>query len=145
MTGYSDCYRQKLLLTPLFSKLECAELLRFMTDPSLQSIVMSLSNRSSTTSSSRGSSQPPPPFLSKLLAMLSSNQCQPYISWSSTGQYIILRSVEDLGSKMLPLFFRHNKFASFLRQVRCSCAARLKKKHVKIRISCSCTFMASAK
>jgi len=78
---------------------------------------MSVSNRSSTTNSSKGSGQPPPPFLSKLLAMLLSDECQPYISWSSSGQYIVLRNVEDLGAKMLPKFFRHNKFASFLRQV----------------------------
>ena len=61
---------------------------------------------------------PPPPFLVKLLQMLSAPDCEAYVRWSEDGAYIVLRQVEELGSEVLPRFFRHNKFSSFLRQVR---------------------------
>ena len=76
------------------------------------------SGRSGATGSTGRASAAPPPFLSKLLAMLTSAECQPYISWSSGGQYIVLRNAEELGAKIIPKFFRHNKFSSYLRQVR---------------------------
>lgn len=62
-------------------------------------------------------SGPPPPFLVKLLQMLSAQECEPYVAWSSAGTHIILRQVDKLGSEVLPKFFRHNKFTSYLRQV----------------------------
>ena len=84
---------------------------------------------------------PPPPFLVKLLQMLSAQECEPYVAWSSEGTHIILRQVDKLGSEVLPKFFRHNKFTSYLRQV--STLHWIGKISVQIPPLSSCTSTAS--
>ena len=46
------------------------------------------------------------------------DQCEPSIaSWSSGGDSFVIKDVEAFSSEILPLYFKHSKFPSFVRQL----------------------------
>ena len=58
-----------------------------------------------------------PPFLEKLYDMLSEKNLQNYISWCDDGTTIFVKKVDEFSKLVLPRYFKHDKFASFLRQL----------------------------
>jgi len=65
----------------------------------------------------------PAPFTLKLLEMMkrpeniTSNQKHPLLSWSDDGKSIILREPKVFGHNLLPLYFKHTNYLSFIRQL----------------------------
>ena len=58
-----------------------------------------------------------PSFLVKLYKILNENEYNPYIHWSQDGQSIIISDSNGLTKKVLPKFYNHHNFASFVRQL----------------------------
>jgi len=55
-------------------------------------------------------------FLTKTFHMI--EQCDPSVaSWSSDGKSFVIRDVDSFAKNVLPLYFKHSKFASFVRQL----------------------------
>eukprot|EP00842_Homolaphlyctis_polyrhiza_P000798 jgi/Hompol1/1719/HPOL_000258-RA len=66
--------------------------------------------------------QPPPnrmvpAFLNKLFTMVSDPATDNYIHWSEDGKSFIVLNQEELARDVLPCFFKHNNFTSFIRQL----------------------------
>lgn len=49
--------------------------------------------------------------------MLQDEQLSSAISWNEAGDAVIVHSIEILQESVLAKYFRHNKYASFVRQV----------------------------
>ena len=56
-------------------------------------------------------------FLDKLYAILSNDSYSQYIHWSPDGLYIIISDPNGLSKKVLPEFYKHHNFSSFVRQL----------------------------
>ena len=55
-----------------------------------------------------------PPFLISLVRMVDAGDC---IQWTSNGQAFLISNVEDFCARILPMYFKHNKLPSFVRQL----------------------------
>ncbi|CEP13062.1 hypothetical protein [Parasitella parasitica] len=78
--------------------------------------------KSQTASSSSSSHAPPlqknvPAFLNKLYSMVNDPESDDLICWSDDGASFFVNRQEDFARKVLPRFFKHNKFSSFVRQL----------------------------
>eukprot|EP00281_Chroomonas_sp_CCMP1168_P023031 CAMPEP_0206229276 /NCGR_PEP_ID=MMETSP0047_2-20121206/9611_1 /ASSEMBLY_ACC=CAM_ASM_000192 /TAXON_ID=195065 /ORGANISM="Chroomonas mesostigmatica_cf, Strain CCMP1168" /LENGTH=489 /DNA_ID=CAMNT_0053652565 /DNA_START=375 /DNA_END=1841 /DNA_ORIENTATION=+ len=58
-----------------------------------------------------------PVFVAKLVKMLSKPQFQSCIQWGSDGTTIVVPDIVAFSNKVLPQFFKHSNFASFVRQL----------------------------
>nr|CAB3242818.1 HSF protein [Phallusia mammillata] len=58
-----------------------------------------------------------PTFLLKLVNLLQEPEFNKYVSWSEDGQSFIVRDQAGFSKHVLPKYFKHNKFASFVRQL----------------------------
>ena len=58
-----------------------------------------------------------PAFLLKLVDLLDSPNLQDYISWSKDGKSFIIYNPTSFSKHVLPMYFKHNKLASFIRQL----------------------------
>ena len=58
-----------------------------------------------------------PKFLKKLFYILEENNHHELISWSENGAAVIIKQPIEFAQNVLPLYFKHNNFASFIRQV----------------------------
>ena len=58
-----------------------------------------------------------PTFIRKLAQMMQEEDLASIIRWDRSGTSICVLSVAKLESLVLPAFFRHGKFASFVRQL----------------------------
>lgn len=56
-------------------------------------------------------------FPAKLFRMLEDPDCQEYISWQPHGRSWKIHNQHEFEEKVIPLFFRHAKLSSFMRQV----------------------------
>eukprot|EP01134_Creolimax_fragrantissima_P008176 CFRG8176T1 len=56
-------------------------------------------------------------FLQKLLTMLDDPKSEEFISWSASGTSFFIFDSVTFSKDILPQYFRHNKFASFVRQL----------------------------
>lgn len=55
-------------------------------------------------------------FLTKTFHMI--EQCDPTVaSWSTDGKSFVIRDVDSFAKSVLPMYFKHSKFASFVRQL----------------------------
>jgi hypothetical protein len=59
----------------------------------------------------------PPNFLLKLYQILETNEFSHIIEWADNGKYFLIKNLPEFTEKVLPRFFKHNNFASFVRQV----------------------------
>ena len=58
-----------------------------------------------------------PSFLSKLYQILSEKDYSQYIHWSHDGLSVIISDPTGLTKKVLPKFYNHHNYASFVRQL----------------------------
>lgn len=58
-----------------------------------------------------------PAFLVKLWKLVEDEKCNNLISWSSSGQSFIIHNQTQFAKELLPLYFKHNNMASFIRQL----------------------------
>ncbi|KAI8848385.1 hypothetical protein BC829DRAFT_218199 [Chytridium lagenaria] len=58
-----------------------------------------------------------PAFLNKLYNMVSDGSTNDLIHWSNDGTAFIVHRHEDFAREVLPRFFKHNNFSSFVRQL----------------------------
>lgn len=67
--------------------------------------------------SSSSASKGLPPFVTKLYAMVEDPTTEHVISWGPSQETFIVHRPEELASEVLPLYFKHNNYCSFIRQV----------------------------
>lgn len=58
-----------------------------------------------------------PAFLLKTYEILEDNKCSDIISWNKDGTAFIVKKVNEFSEEILPKYFKHNNFASFVRQL----------------------------
>jgi hypothetical protein len=58
-----------------------------------------------------------PKFLKKIFSILEENQFNEYVSWNDDGSAMIIKKPTDFANMVLPKFFKHNNFSSFIRQL----------------------------
>ncbi|KAI8332167.1 hypothetical protein EDC96DRAFT_526698 [Choanephora cucurbitarum] len=58
-----------------------------------------------------------PAFLNKLFSMVNDPESDDLICWSEDGASFFVNCQEEFARKVLPRFFKHNKFSSFVRQL----------------------------
>jgi len=58
-----------------------------------------------------------PPFLTKLYDMVNCEKYQSLIHWSGDGKAVCITNIKQFSEIVLPQYFKHSKFASFLRQL----------------------------
>ncbi|CAO3672582.1 unnamed protein product [Rhizopus stolonifer] len=56
-------------------------------------------------------------FINKLFSMISDSYCQGLIYWSSTGASFFISNVPSFSKRVLPVYFKHSKYSSFVRQL----------------------------
>ena len=57
------------------------------------------------------------PFLQKLYTMLEDESAHAIMSWTPNGEAIVVHQPEAFAQQLLPLYFKHNNFSSFVRQL----------------------------
>lgn len=58
-----------------------------------------------------------PPFLSKTYDMVDDASTDSIVSWSASNKSFIVWNPPEFARDLLPKFFKHNNFSSFIRQL----------------------------
>ncbi|KAL7000613.1 hypothetical protein U1Q18_001765 [Sarracenia purpurea var. burkii] len=66
---------------------------------------------------SHGGSNAPPPFLTKTYEMVEDPVTNSIVSWSQSGHSFIVLDPPEFARELLPKYFKHNNFSSFVRQL----------------------------
>lgn len=59
----------------------------------------------------------PPPFLTKVYDMVEDKSMDDIICWSRGGQSFVVLDPQAFSTNLLPRYFKHNNFSSFVRQL----------------------------
>ncbi|KAF9135417.1 kinase-regulated stress-responsive transcription factor skn7 [Mortierella sp. GBA39] len=81
-----------------------------LTDDSFQDPV-------AATTASGSSSGGVPDFVKKLYRMLEEKEHDPIVSWGKSGETFVVKEPNEFAKAILPKHFKHNNFASFVRQL----------------------------
>ncbi|KAK1425440.1 hypothetical protein QVD17_20792 [Tagetes erecta] len=65
----------------------------------------------------QGGSNSSPPFLNKTYEMVDDPLSDHIVSWSHTGNSFVVWNPPEFASELLPKYFKHNNFSSFVRQL----------------------------
>ena len=65
----------------------------------------------------QGSSSSLPPFLTKIYEMVDDPSTNSIVSWSATNRSFIVWNPPEFSRDLLPKYFKHNNFSSFIRQL----------------------------
>ncbi|KAL2341017.1 hypothetical protein Fmac_008957 [Flemingia macrophylla] len=65
----------------------------------------------------QGSSSSLPPFLTKTYEMVDDPSTNSVVSWSPTNKSFVVWNPPEFSSELLPRFFKHGNFSSFIRQL----------------------------
>ncbi|KAE7996382.1 hypothetical protein FH972_001112 [Carpinus fangiana] len=65
----------------------------------------------------QGGSNSLPPFLTKTYEMVDDPSTDSVVSWSSSNKSFVVWNPPDFARDLLPRFFKHNNFSSFIRQL----------------------------
>ena len=58
-----------------------------------------------------------PNFLIKLYQILETSEFKEIINWSENGKSFIVKNIHDFAEKILPKYYKHNNYSSFIRQL----------------------------
>lgn len=58
-----------------------------------------------------------PNFLLKLYQILENNDNKGTVSWGDSGKSFIVKNLNEFSDRILPKYFKHNNFSSFVRQL----------------------------
>ena len=56
-------------------------------------------------------------FLLKLNEILNNNSYANFINWSENGKFVVVKDLNELSKKVLPKYFKHHNYSSFVRQL----------------------------
>ncbi|XP_020573113.1 heat stress transcription factor A-5-like [Phalaenopsis equestris] len=70
-----------------------------------------------TTDAPGSSTTGPAPFLLKTYDMIDDSSTDEIVSWSSTNSSFIVWNPPEFSSRLLPTYFKHNNYSSFIRQL----------------------------
>ncbi|GKB62326.1 heat stress transcription factor A-7a-like protein [Tanacetum coccineum] len=59
----------------------------------------------------------PPPFLTKVYDMVDDSNYDHILSWNRGGQSFVVWDPQAFSTNLLPRYFKHNNFSSFIRQL----------------------------
>ncbi|CAG8455744.1 10682_t:CDS:2 [Ambispora gerdemannii] len=79
-------------------------------------------------------------FVAKLYQLLDSDEYKEYLTWNETGDVFVICNMDEFAANVLPKFFKHCKFTSFVRQLNIYGFYRVsdarKSKHVRSKHAC---------
>lgn len=64
-----------------------------------------------------GGSSAPAPFLLKTYELVEDHVSDSIVSWSPTGCSFVVWNPTEFAKDLLPMYFKHNNFSSFVRQL----------------------------
>ncbi|KAI7899739.1 uncharacterized protein BX663DRAFT_488969 [Cokeromyces recurvatus] len=84
---------------------------------SIAPTTVATTNRSYNSSNTQPLQKNVPAFLNKLYSMVNDPESDDLICWAEDGASFFVNRQEEFARKVLPRFFKHNKFSSFVRQL----------------------------